>query len=77
MRSLLGSPRRLTGLMIAGAIDAIVAYLLMGAAFRAAAGGSGALLFEIVGFVLFIALLAGIAALLVGVVGILVWLVRS
>lgn len=77
MRSLLQSPRRLTGVALTGAIVAVVIFLLMGAAFSAADSGSGALLFEIVGFGLFLVFIACIVAVAVGVVGILAWLLRG
>lgn len=73
---LLRSPRRLTGVALTGAIAAVVAYLLMGWAFVAANNGSAALLFEIVGFGLFVVFVVGMVALVVGIVGILVWLLR-
>lgn len=73
---LLRSPRRLTGVALTGAIVGVVAYLLMGLAFAAAENGSAVLLFEILGFALFIAFVAGMVALVVGIVGILAWLLR-
>lgn len=73
---LLRSPRRLTGVALTGAIVAVVAYLMMGPAFVAAENGSGALLFELVGFVLFALFVLGMVALVVAIVGILVWLLR-
>lgn len=77
MTGLLRSPRRLTGVALTGAIVAIAAYLLMGPAFVAAENGSGALVFELVGFALFVAFAVGMVALVVGIVGILVWLLRK
>ncbi|MGF2944206.1 hypothetical protein [Mycobacterium sp. HUMS_1102779] len=60
---------------IAGPVIALVSFILMQLAFGAAdSGGSGTLLFQILGFVLFLVWLASIPATIVGII---VAIVRS
>jgi len=72
------SPWPFVIMAIAGPPTAIVTFVLMQLAFGAAdSAGSPTLLFQIVGFVLFLVWLASIAATIVGIVGAIVRSVRQ
>ena len=64
-------------LLIGSAITGVVAFILMQLAFGAAAGGDGALVFEIFGFALFIVWLAAVIGFFVGLIGTIVRLVQQ
>jgi hypothetical protein len=63
---------------IGGPITALVTYVIMQLAFSAAdSGGSGTLIFQIIGFVAFLLWLASVVATIVGIIGTVVWAVRQ
>jgi hypothetical protein len=59
-------------LAIGGFFTSLVTFILMQFAFRAAADSHPALLFEILGFAVFIVWLAAVVGLIVGVIGLFV-----
>jgi hypothetical protein len=63
-------------LLVGSVVASFVAFILMQLAFSAAADGSGSLIFEIVGFALFIVWLASVVGFLVGITGTIVRLVQ-
>lgn len=70
------SPRTFVILLVGSVVASFVAFILMQLAFSAAADGSGSLIFEIVGFALFIVWLASVVGFLVGITGTIVRLVQ-
>jgi hypothetical protein len=64
-------------LLIGSVITGVVAFILMQLAFGAAAGGDGALVFEVLGFGLFIVWLASVVGFFVGLIGTIVRFVQQ
>lgn len=71
------SPRAFVILLIASFFTGVVTFILMQLAFGAASNGDGALVFEVVGFALFIVWLACVVAFLVGLIGAIIRLVQQ